>query len=201
MSYMDFSRIIEPIGYAIFTVTYAVALNWALSIKKRRRKEEQTSMFQTVSTGLANGTVTAYEDVVNVYKGIRRLSADDLSYRAGLASFLRELLVEIVSGKIGEQHKDLVALKEQVTGFLRQAEEEAPFADLPDVERSLISDLVKFAEINDKESLTRKLDELASSIQVRVQEHARSEKLNKWSIPLAVAGLVLTILFGIASLK
>jgi len=198
---MDITRIIEPIGYAVFTVTYAVALNWALSIKKRRRKEEQTSMFQTVSAGLANGTVTAYEDVVNVYKGIRRLSADDLSYRAGLAAFLRELLVEIVSGKIGEQHKDLVALKEKVTSFLRQAEEEAPFADLPDVERSLISDLAKFAETNDKESLTRKLDELASSIQVRVQEHARSEKLNKWSVPLAVAGLVLTILFGIASLR
>lgn len=192
---------IEAVGVALIVVTYAFVLSLVFGQQKRRRRERHSELFSTVTTGLVNATITTLEDMLNVYRGIMKIPSDDVTYPPGLSSFLRDLLVQIVGGKVAAKHlkTDILALKEKVTAFLRTAEEETPYADLPDIERAIISDIRHFAESGEPKEIRRKLAELASSIQVRAQEQTRAERLNRWTVPIAAVGLVLTAVFGFLS--
>jgi hypothetical protein len=138
--------------------------------------------------------------MVNVYKGIMHLPSDDLAYRSGLSSFLREYLVALVSGRASPDSDDhLQEWKALVTAWISANELAAPFADVPEVERHLIADIAGFLEAGDTDAIRRKLDQLASSVTVREQDYQRLRALNRWSVPLAGLGLLLTIAFGLAS--
>ncbi len=195
-----------PFGRAILlalvTVSYGMALNWIFGRQRRRREGRRDAMLKVVTNGLENGALINLGDVVNVYKGIMRLPSDDLAYRAGLSGFLREYLVELVSGRVtATQSPDRVKeWKPLVTQWLEENEKSAPFADVPEVERHLVADIAGFLEANDKDAVRRKLDQLASSVTVREQDYQRIRELNRWSVPLAAIGLAMTILFGIMAL-
>ncbi|MGR6008448.1 hypothetical protein ACT7CZ_06825 [Bacillus cereus] len=70
------------------------------------------------------------------------------------------------------------------------------FSEIPQSERGMMNDIFSFLGKNDSEAIRRKLVELSNAIQLRKEELDKIEKLNKWSIPLAVVGLALTIMFG-----
>ena len=72
--------------------------------------------------------------------------------------------------------------------------------DLPDTERNIINDLSAFNKLGDQNSINRKLGELSSVIITRYEQQKKIENLNKWSIPLAIIGMVLTIIFGVLSI-
>ena len=168
-------------------------------MSRERRKKTQFELHQTISRGLLTGAIDSVDDLVNLYKGVHELGADDVSYRAGLSKALRAYLVQIVSDSSLEP-SEAKRLKETVNRFLQQIEAEAPFADLPAAERNLVIDVQKFMNAGDNPSANRKLEDLAGLIEVRQDALTRLQNSNKWSIPLAVIGLVLTIVFGVVSL-
>jgi len=154
---------------------------------------------QVISNGIKSGLLEKLEDFVNVYKGIYRVGSDDISYKANLSRVLRNFLVSLVS----EDTTDLTevkARKEKAIALLDQIEKESPFADLPSAERGLIFDIEKFAASGDADGTKQKLSELAGHIQARQESLQYERQLSRWSIPLAVIGLVLTIVFGIISI-
>lgn len=184
---------------AAFTVVYAITAQRFLLQSREKRKRREFEQHEAISKGLLNGAIESIDDLINVYKGINGLSADDISYRAGLGKFLREYLAKLVSSDdLGpDQIKEL---KEKVNSFLKKIDEESPFADLPAAERNLIIDVQRFVNVGDKASAFRKLEDLAGLIEVRQDGFEKLQNSNKWSIPLAVIGLVLTVVFGVASL-
>ena len=141
------------------------------------------------------------DDVVNIYKGIFGLTSENLYYRYGLNRRLREFLVSLIAKDIVLKSKNvspenILKWKGMITGYIKIIEEKSPFDGLPNEERSILSDISAFLETEDKNSIKRKMSELASLIQARCDDLAKIGGINKWAVPLAIMGIILTILFG-----
>ncbi len=194
--------IFEVFLVGVAVVTYAAFLWWLFGINRRRQDERRASMRKMLTKGLETGAISSLDDVVNLYKGAMRLSSDDLTYRSGVSSYLRDYLVELVSGRSGtEDSADAIQQsKGLVTKWLAENDQSAPFADVPDVERHLIEDIASFLASSDRDGVLRKLDQLASSVTIREQDYQRIHQSNRWSVPLAAFGLFLTIVFGVIAI-
>jgi hypothetical protein len=93
------------------------------------------------------------------------------------------------------------AVKEKITAILNTIEQEDPFSDLPAAERNLLLDVQQMIDLSDGASAKRKLRGLAGLIEARQDALDRLQSSNRWSIPLAVVGMVLTLVFGFISLQ
>jgi len=179
---------------SVFVVLYRM-------LKSNRRKREQVKkrFFAALLEGLKTNTVETLDDVVNIYMGIAGLSSEDFSYRFGLSKLLREFLVEVITKKLDKEIDDeiLRSWKKKITEFIQKNEEISPYADLPAPERNLLSDIQLFLEKNDIDSVKRKILELSAMIQARNDDLDRIRNINKWTVPLSVIGVILTIAFGI----
>lgn len=192
-------KFVLSIFTAAFTVVYAFTAQKLLFKSKERRKERKNILWNTLSTGFSNDILNTVDDVVNIYKGIYELGGEDVSYRAGLTKYLRGYLVGIVSSKDFDP-TEIIVIKEKVTNMINSIETESPYSDVPAAERNLIVDVQKFISHNDQDSAREKLSDLAGLIEVRQDSLDRVQASNKWSVPLAVVGLILTVIFGITSL-
>lgn len=184
---------------AIFTVIYALAGKHFLLVNRERRKEREKKLYESISQGMRTGTLESVEDFINVYKGVYDLGADDVSHRAGLARVLRQYITKIISDD-SLAPIDAKKLKAFATAVLKRIEAESPFIELPPAERNLLLDIERFIKANDAANASVKLQDLAGLIEVRQDAMVHLQSSNKWSVPLAVIGLVLTVIFGIISI-
>ncbi len=199
------SPIGDPFVLAVLTTLFGyVSLYISLyyfGIRRKREKitERKQEFFETLTEGLKTGSLTTIDDIVNIYKGVAGLGSEDLDYRYGLSKQLRKFLVEVVSKKVDKSlgNEQIVDWKQKITEFIKKNEEISPYADLPAAERNILSDISTFLEKNDPESIKRKILELAAMIQARNDDFTRVRNINKWTLPLSIIGLILTITFGI----
>lgn len=186
----------------IFTVVYAsLALTLLKKIKERRLSRKNT-FIETFIKGLTENTIETSEDLLNVYSGVTQLSTEDLSNKQGLNKWLREILAKLINREVGKDldNNSLLKIKQKITNFININESISPFSDLPDTERNILNDINAYNKVSDKDSISRKINELSSVIVTRHEQQKKIESLNRWSIPLAVIGLILTILFGTLSI-
>ncbi len=64
---------------------------------------------------------------------------------------------------------------------------------------NILNDINVFIANNDIDSVKRKINELAGILQVRNDDIKELKSANKWSVPLSIIGLILTVVFGILS--
>lgn len=186
----------------IIAVAYAFAAAYLLKRIQARKTQHKKDFFETSIRGLLEGTIETTEDLLNIYKGVTNLSSEYSSYGYGLNRWLREIMAQLISRKIGSEldTQDVIALKNKISDFIITNDKNSPFADLPDSERNILSDLSSYSNNGDRASVFKKINELSIVIQTRYEEQKKLEAQNKWSIPLAIIGLVLTVIFGIISL-
>ncbi|MCT3846070.1 hypothetical protein HZQ52_14675 [Elizabethkingia anophelis] len=186
----------------VFTVVYAFTATFMLRKIRERRLYRKKAFTETFIKGISDNTIETMEDLLNVYSGITQLSPEDLNNKQGLNKWLREILARLIKGDIGKdiEHYKLIAIKNKITSFINTSEKVSPFSELPDTERNILNDINAYNKVNDNESINRKLNELSSVIVTRYDQQKKIENLNKWSIPIAVVGLILTIIFGILSI-
>jgi hypothetical protein len=191
----------KPTLFAILAGVFTIVYIWAqgsVFMSRRLVKRRQEELYQALSHGLLSGAINTVEDLVNVYKGIHERGADDVSYQAGLSKALRGYIVRLVSNN-SHNAEEARKLKENVSEYLKQIESEAPFLDLPPAERNILIDTQRFIGAAEYASANKKLKDLAGLIEVRQEAFKRLQHSNKWSIPFAVIGLVLTVVFGVMS--
>lgn len=181
---------------------YFTAFHFLVRIKRNRRIERKEKFSKVLVEGLKTGAIETINDVVNVYKGVVGLSSEDLSYQYGLSNQLREFLVDLISKDkklIDSSLEDDVIRdwKQKISEFIQKNEAISPYADLPAAERNILVDISTFLEKNDTESVKRKTLELAGMIQARNDDLDKIRAINKWSVPLSIFGLILTIIFGV----
>ncbi|MCU5695514.1 hypothetical protein OCB06_19145 [Bacillus cereus] len=195
----DFNRFVS---FATATLS-AAALNLMLrSNREAKIKSKEVDKFSNVLLqGLKLGTINNLDDVYNIYKGINDYELVNENYRYSLNKSLRKFLVKIQTEEFEDiEEEDIKKWKSKVDEFIKKNEELSPFSELPQAERNIMNDILAYLDKNDNESIRRKIMELSNSIQIRKEQIDKIDKQNKWSVPLAVIGLVLTIFFGIASL-
>lgn len=184
-----------PALIVMVMVGYGVAV-LSLFVRFRERKvDKKRKFFSAIREGLANGSI---EDVVDLYKGIYVSSADVTSAHYGLSTQLRQFLVDLLSKELHNVQDDetILAWKDRVSEFIRISEERTPFEGLPDYERNVLRNISNFVEMGDQPAIKRKLLELGGILHTKSDNLNRIRGINRWSIPISLIGLVLTVLFG-----
>jgi hypothetical protein len=180
---------------------YAVAVSKLFNKISERKQIEEKRFLKALSNGIKTGIVTEFSDIENIYKGVRGASGDEESNKARLAKWLRQYLLSLFEND-GDNTETEIArkIKIEITKYIEQVEKTTPHAGLPDLERSIIRDIDTYLSIENKDAAKRKIDELVAAIQVREESLKKLESTNKWSVPLSVIGLILTVIFGFISL-
>jgi len=153
-------------------------------------------------------TINSLIDIENIYKSILKRQTVNKNI---LTHLLLQSLVSIYEDENliitenpntnpTENERLIQEWHLRLTEFIKEIERDSPYGDLPDQERNIIIDLQKYVEINDAESGKRKITELASLIRSRNDQLSKIEKITKWSVPISVCGVILTLIFGIISL-
>jgi hypothetical protein len=157
----------------------------------RAKAAEQDSFFKCLEVGLANNTF-GEEYCKTAFNHFDRKSKGVLS-KYGYIELLEDFLVQ--SGSREQDFKQ--QYYEKVAEVLKKAKTTEPFASLPSEERRLMDGIQVFVQKNDTASSINALNELKQVILARHKEYERIEKQNSWSLPLAIVGVFLTILFGV----
>lgn len=186
-------------------ITYAIVIGisayFLLKIYLERIKARKKIFIETIIKGLESSVVNSLDDIINIYKGVYRTTSED--YRYGLNNLLRAVFVEIVSENLSseKEQNQIIEWKEFISQAIKKNEEVSPFSELPDIERNLLNDILTFIKAKDIGSAQNKLKELAGVIQANIAHQLKLEKNNKWSIPIAIIGVILTLVFGALSLS
>lgn len=88
-------------------------------------------------------------------------------------------------------------LNKKITHLIKEENKAAPFDNLPEEERRLLRALEDAINNNDQLAVQFNMNELNTVISLRNAEYLKVSKINRWSVPLAVIGLGLTIVFGV----
>ena len=188
--------LIPTAATAITIVTYVFVLSKVLNRSKERKKSEQTKFLTALSLGIKNGKVESFHDIENIFKAVRKRNSDNEVYNALLAEWLREYLLDNVISVKDYDNKTKILVSE----FIAKAEKASPHAGLPELERSIVRDIESYLDDQNIDSTKRKVSELVSAIKVREEAYSKAHSTNKWSVPLSIVGLILTVFFGITSL-
>ena len=185
----------------VLSAVYAITLSMFFNRDKNRRRAEEKRFVSALTAGFTNGTITGFSDIQNLYKAVRNINAnDDELNKARLARWLRSYLLGIVEDSNSNNSESANQIKIKISAFVQKAEMESPHAGLPDLERSIIRDMDSYIQSSNADGARRKLDEMATAIQIREESVTRLQGITKWSVPLSVIGLILTILFGVMSI-
>ncbi|GAA0404639.1 hypothetical protein GCM10009133_11580 [Cocleimonas flava] len=116
-----------------------------------------------------------------------------------ISHVLEDFLVHRLQSSKNE--KDGLDTLQELKELLESENKIKPFDSLPSEERRLLKGL-RDSINNDvsPESTYYFIDELSTVMSVRHQEYSRAHQTNKWSVPLAIIGLIFTIIFGLISL-
>ena len=182
------------------SIAYAMAAYFFFRRLVDRRDREKNRFFRALTKAIESSSVTSIDDVRNIYQGVRRTVADSSLTPPHLSRWLREYLVEIIEDAPQESIEELRERKELITRLLAENEERAPYEGLPELERSIVADIEVFLDADDKGAIKRKLKEITSAVQAKEDMLAKVQTTNKWAIPLAIVGLILTVVFGILSI-
>lgn len=206
-----FENMLGVFNLKFFTLSFSAIMYiycstlFMLILQKRKRRLDK-KFFKTLSNGFKDGTIGNPDDIKNIFSGIFNLTCDidDSVYCNRIISLLRKYLVLYINKEEETNHLDkananIINIKNLVTEFIDYYEKQYPYSDLPIAEMNILNDINVFIANNDIDSVKRKINELAGILQVRNDDIKELKSANKWSVPLSIIGLILTVVFGILS--
>jgi len=184
-------------------LTFALAVYgifFILFLVMRLLKEWQRRKFVSVfKKAIDLGTIHRLEDVNNIIEAVYGRQNDDSHQNfVGSMFLLRLALVSIYESNEGGRAKEH---KELVSKLIEECKRVAPYSELPKAEKSILTDVESYLSANCPEDVRRKLGELATKIKDRHDDLVKLESQSRWSLPLTMASIALTIIFGVLSIK
>ncbi|BES61134.1 hypothetical protein [Dysgonomonas capnocytophagoides] len=177
---------------AILTSFVSVAVSTLLTILKKGKKEKEKVedlFYGQLAKKLEQGLIKEKEDIVILLSSLNRKKD---SYDSDLI-LLFVLEDYLASDKCLPEHYDFLK------NIVKEEKEEKPFSDIPEEERRILKSINDSVKHNDTDSISDYLEQLRSIISTRNRLYLKTEALNKWSMPVAIIGVVLTVIFGIMS--
>lgn len=185
---------------SLLLTLYPVIIILTIYVVSRKKKERFDRFCSTMTRGLETAKITTLQDCLDIARGISG-SIDDAQLATRVTQWLREYLVKLISDQVSvSQSFKSSSAKDQISLFIRELEKSDPYARLPQAERGLVTDITRAIEENNSILAQAKAHDLAGLIEARNEHAAKLERSNRWSIPLAVIGLIVSISFGLVSL-
>lgn len=180
---------------------YLVVLYIFLNYKFKRMIKRKEDFHDKLTKALQMGTIESIDDIFNLYKGINDYNSPNDRYRNSVNTLLRSYIVGILDLPNEQVNQEEVKTwKETISNYIKINEEESPFSNLPDAERNIVNDILMYLNTGNNTGVKTKIKEISVHIQSKSEKIIDLEKKYKTSGITAVIGLILTVLFGIASL-
>jgi hypothetical protein len=159
-------------------------------------KSASKKFFKSLDKKFDLGLIKDKDDIVILAESYRRQEVARYELGPLLEDYLRYLSEssEIKNEQIPNRYR-------LVKDILEVENQEKPFSDVPEEERRILQALRVSIESNNEESANENLEDLRLLIATRYKTYVRNSRLNRWSVPLAVFGLLATLIFGFMSLK
>lgn len=168
-----------------------------LSRLRRARLTGREKFFRALDKKFDLQLIRDRNDILVLINSIARENEREYS----LAPLLEDYAKHLVTYASEETDLDKLQLRyETVKKILEEETKEKPFADVPDQERRLFRSIDDAISNDDKQSLKFNIHELSTLVSARNRTYLRTNRLNRWSVPLAIIGLVTTIIFGYLTL-
>ena len=200
---MSEHQMLITLSFIAIATYIAIMIFFALRFFQKQRYKNK-KFIAALAHGIKNKTVEDNDDIINIYKGLTNYNSEDVKYRYGLSKLLRYFLVKLISNDWGKssiklKNEEIMIWKQKITKLIDENDKLSPYADLPEMERNILSDITSYLDNKDIRSTKRKMNELGSIIQTRYEEMKILKYKIRWSVPLSIIGLAWTIIFGLIS--
>lgn len=174
---------------AVISVYIAFIFVYFTLVKSRRRLKYSRvrEAYTLIIRGIEQGTLDNDSDVLLIYKKLVQTYSLSRSYMDFLESFL------IYVRKTSEDKEIMLKIMQRINPILDKEREEKPYCNINDRERRIlltIEDAFKKNEIN---SIKHILVDLSMVIESNQKALDRAKTTNKWSIPISIVGVLLTL--------
>ena len=184
------------VAVAIAFATLANILTSRIIKPERRDEKAKEKLFKLLNSHLSEGGEIDIEFLKYIKSSVER----EFDTTVTVSHFLEDFLVhKLQSSSEGEEDKNKHV--DELKSLIKSESQIKPFDSLPSEERRLLKGLRDSIDNNiSPESTYYFIDELSTVLSIRSSEYEKSHQTNRWSVPLAVIGLLLTIVFGLMSI-
>lgn len=177
--------------YTIITIFYVFFVGLFLFSKVNRRnrlRKRLRDSFELLENGLNDDTIRE-GDIELIY---RRLIQPLFSM--SLIDYLEKFQIFILKTQSPEFiHKH----NETIKKIISDEKSDKPFDGVEEHEKRLLISIEESAKREEVSNIPFTLSELARVLQSKEKSYRSVKRLNNWSIPIAVTGVILTIVFGL----
>ncbi|MCM5530267.1 hypothetical protein [Parasegetibacter sp. NRK P23] len=166
---------------------------------RRPNVKLNTDFFEQLDKKFDLRLVNNKEDITTLADSFRREHLATYELTRLLEDYLR-YLINKASNSEGDIKQSYVDRHQKANQILKEEKEEKPYDELPIEERRIFRAINSSVKTGEKEDVLNSLEDLRILISTKSKIYQQSNTINKFSIPLAVIGLILTIYFGIKSL-
>ncbi len=163
----------------------------------KRQKQANEQFLQLLKGNIDNGIILDLDVILNIKQSVERQHSTEII----VSNMLQDILVKVNdpsnSDEVGKQEER----NKKISNLILEENEAAPFENLPEEERRLFRGLEDAIKNSDKSSIKFHFGELNTVISMRNIEYTKASKMTRWSVPLAVIGLSLTVIFGVMGMK
>lgn len=211
INFADPSERLLTVGAAFAITAILFSLNEINKIFKKNKPvqeskaliEEFESRFHThLIEALKIDAISELKDIYNIYDALSISSESHLSYmnQDKIALYLKSFLLKLYSKKFeGLSDDQVLKFKESLSAYISRLEDIMPYSDLPNAEKGLLNDIFNYSDGASKELVKQKISDLSSIILTKEDLLKQAKKDTERSTKLALIGLALTIVFGMAT--
>ena len=100
-----------------------------------------------------------------------------------------------------EKENNINSIHELIKDIIKKENEERPFENVPDEEKRILRNIKNNVKNEHLELINGDLQELSSAITIRNRDYEKQKNINKWSLPVAIIGTIIAVIFGILSFR
>ncbi len=188
---------------AFFTL-FMMSISLEMALYPKRRRQTIVKVYELLLKGIEQGTM----DEENIYRMYNRfnehLSGTFISFKVPYERFLVSFEIYVrEKDKDGKMTKNVIQILKPI---LTKIKDENPYANVNEGQRRIllsIEDTMKKSSTittSERAAIKHNLNELAVAIEDKQKELSWSKKVNKWTVPISIIGVIATFVFGIIQL-
>lgn len=183
MSFLDF-----PPGLLLFLLLYLLLSLYYFKTVASNNQERLKKSFNLMITAFKQNSQLDNEDIFLIYNDFAQKTSRNISYEKYLESFI----IYVRSNE--KDYPFINSIIEHLKPILNKEKEEQPFSNVEERERLLLLSIDQSVKNKEITSVPNNLRNLSLTIQKTQNELKQAKKINRWSIPISVIGVILTII-------
>lgn len=201
---MDTEDILVLTGVVIAVLFIVFLIIHFVRFLKRKSKTE-IEFYELLLKGIKQGTIEDEEGVCFMFNRLNEKLFDIiLSYSVSYERFMDSFQLYVrEKDEDGELTKKVTQILKPI---LDRIKDQNPYANVDDGQRRIllsIEDTMKNSSTittSERTAIRHNLNDLAIAFVDKQKELLQSKKVNKWTVPISIAGVLATIVFGIIQL-